>query len=88
VFHLRQQDTPDSCWTSVEEAFLISIREGVFFDRKYLARHYKAGDLFKPVYFSGKIMDDKAQQLKKRALRLIFWYGDLLNIPSGKILQG
>ncbi|KAF9785405.1 hypothetical protein BJ322DRAFT_828370 [Thelephora terrestris] len=58
-------DTPDSCWTSVEEAFLISIREGVFFDRKYLARHYKAGDLFKPVYFSGKIMDDKAQQLKK-----------------------
>ena len=74
-------------WTSVKVAFMKSIRNGVFFDRVYWARHSKAGDLLKPVYFSSMIMDDKAQQLKKCASELIFWYTGTLSVPSGKILQ-
>lgn len=52
-------------WASVNAALIKSIREGVFFDRKYWARHSKTGDVLKPVYFSSIIMDDKAQKLNK-----------------------
>jgi len=52
-------------WAHVNKALIKSIRKGVFFDRKYWARHYKSGDAFKPVYFSSIIMNDKARQLDK-----------------------
>ena len=52
-------------WTPVKMALIKSIRTGVFFDRKYWARHSKAGDVLKPVYFSSTIMGDKAQELNK-----------------------
>lgn len=54
-------------WASVKIALIKSIRNGVFFDRKYWARHSKTGDVLKPVYFSSIIMDDKAQQLNNGA---------------------
>ena len=48
-------------------AFLKSIKNGFFFDRKYWARNSKAGDVLKPVYFSSIVMDDTAEELKKCA---------------------
>ena len=90
-FNSRQQATPvmnPAHWTSVKAALIQSIRNGVFFDRVYWARHSKAGDLLKPVYISSVIMGDKAQQLKKCSSKLIFWYTRALSVPSGKILQG
>ncbi|KAF9646805.1 hypothetical protein BDM02DRAFT_3118097, partial [Thelephora ganbajun] len=59
------QVTSPAHWDSVKIALIKSIREGVFFDRKYWARHSKAGDVLKPVYLSSTIMNDKAQQLNK-----------------------
>ncbi|KAF9645692.1 hypothetical protein BDM02DRAFT_471820 [Thelephora ganbajun] len=59
------QVTSPAHWGSVKVALIKSIRKGVFFDRKYWARHSKAGDILKPVYFSSIIMNDKAQQLNK-----------------------
>jgi len=50
----------------VKIALIKSIRSGVLFDRKYWARHSKAGDAFKPVYFSSIVMSDKAQELNGR----------------------
>ncbi|KAF9641806.1 hypothetical protein BDM02DRAFT_3203210, partial [Thelephora ganbajun] len=52
-------------WYSVNSALIKSIRKRTFFDRKYWARHSKAGDVLKPVYLSSAIMSDKAQQLNK-----------------------
>ncbi|KAF9650020.1 hypothetical protein BDM02DRAFT_3128017 [Thelephora ganbajun] len=52
-------------WDSVKIAPIKSIRKGMFFDRKYWARHSKAGDVLKPVYLSSTVMSDKAQQLNK-----------------------
>jgi hypothetical protein len=61
------QVTSPAHWAPVKTALIKSIRKGVFFDRKYWARHSKAGDVLKPVYFSSTIMDDKAQELDKCA---------------------
>ena len=44
-------------------ALVKSIRDGVFFDRKYWARHSRTGGVLRPVYFSSTIMSDKVQQL-------------------------
>ena len=54
-------------WAAVNTALIKSVRTGVFFDRKYWARHSNSGDGLKPVYLSSKIMNDKAQQLKECA---------------------
>ena len=54
-------------WTSVKIALIKSVRKGVFFDRKYWARHSKAGHVLKPVYFSSIVMGDKAQRLNYSA---------------------
>jgi hypothetical protein len=45
-----RQTTP-AHWATVKIALVKSIRNGVFFDRKYWARDYKTGDILKPVYF-------------------------------------
>ena len=52
-------------WVPIEAALVRSIHTGIFFDKKYWARHSKAGDVLKPVYFSGTAMNDKIQQLNK-----------------------
>ncbi|KAF9785422.1 hypothetical protein BJ322DRAFT_829530 [Thelephora terrestris] len=52
-------------WTPVRTALIKSIREGVFFDRKYWARHYKAGDVLEPIYFSSACMGGNVQLLNK-----------------------
>jgi len=69
--HQTMQISSPAHWTYVKTALIKSIRKGVFFDRKYWARHLKTGDVLKPVYFSSTIMGDKSQQLKERALK--FW---------------
>lgn len=60
-------------WAPVKTALIKSIREGVFFDKKYWARHSRAGHRLKPIYLSGTIMNDKAQQLNNCAPK--FHYG-------------
>ncbi|KAF9779144.1 hypothetical protein BJ322DRAFT_1088746 [Thelephora terrestris] len=50
---------------AVKMALIDSVRNGIFFDRKYWARHSKAGDLLKPVYLSSRVMGDKAQRMKE-----------------------
>jgi hypothetical protein len=52
-------------WGYVKFALIQSIRTGVFFDRKYWARHLKTGDVLKPIYFSNVVMSDKDTQLNK-----------------------
>lgn len=64
VFQVQQAASPKH-WESVKTALIKSIREGVFFDRKYWAKHSKTGDALKPVYLSSTIMSDKSQQLNK-----------------------
>ena len=46
-------------WAFVKAALARSIHNGIFFDKKYWARHSKAGDVLKPIYFSGTVMNDK-----------------------------
>ena len=69
-------------------ALIKSIRKGVFFDRKYWARHSKAGDVLKPVYFSSIIMDDKAQQVNKCGFNFCQRFIKVLRVASGEIPQG
>ena len=59
-------------WDLVKAALIISIRKGIFFDRKYWARHSKGGDLLKPVYLSSTVMSDKAQQLNNRVSNPVY----------------
>jgi len=57
------QVTSPTHWASVKTALIKSIRNGVFFDRKYWARHSKTRDVLKPVYFTSIVMGDKVQRL-------------------------
>ena len=59
--------TSPTHWVSVKVALIRSIRRGVFFDRKYWARHSRTGDVLKPIYFSSAIIEEKAHQLNKSA---------------------
>ena len=72
-------------WDSVKVAFIKSIRTGVFFDRKYWARHSTSGDTLRPVYFSSTIMNDKAEQVNKSASEYLHCTTEALNVLSGKI---
>ena len=74
-------------WASVKIALIKSIRNGVFFDRKYWTRHSKTGDVLKPVYFSSVIMGDKVQQLNNCTLKLGYRISEALRVPSGEIPQ-
>ena len=60
----------------MKAALIGSIRKGVFFDRKYWARHLKIGDVLKPIYFSSTIMEDKSEQLGKCAFRFCHGIGE------------
>jgi hypothetical protein len=86
--HQTAQVTSPAHWASVKIALIKSIRKGVFFDRKYWARHSKAGDVLKPVYFSSIIMGDKAQQLNKCASKFGYGFAEALRIPVVKYLKG
>jgi len=70
-------------WASVKTALIRSIRNGVFFDRKYWTRHSNVGDVLKPVYISSIIMDDKVNQLKKCTLGFVYVFTEVLMILSG-----
>ena len=76
--------TSPAHWASVKIALIKSMRTGVFFDRKYWARHSKSGDVLKPVYFSSIIMSDKAQELNNCALKFGYGFADVLRVSSGK----
>ena len=71
---------------AVRTALIESIRDGIFFDRQFWARHSKAGDV-KPVYFSSTIMRDKSQQLKKRGSKFYHKFVEALNVHSGELRQ-
>lgn len=69
---VASDDNPPTHWDAVIMALSKSIHGAIFFDRKYWARHSKAGDVLKPVYFSSIIIDDKAQELNKCASKLAY----------------
>jgi hypothetical protein len=87
VLQIAQAVSPGH-WASVKVALIRSIRGGVFFDRKYWARHSKAGEVLKPIYLSSVIMSDKAQQLKKSASKPCYGFAEVLRIPVVKYLKG
>ena len=66
----NQAAQPTGPTSSVEMALIKSIRKGLFFDRKYWARHSRTGNTLKPVYFSSIVMGDKAHQLNDCASKL------------------
>jgi hypothetical protein len=69
-------------------ALIKSIREGVFFDRKYWARHYKAGDVLKAIYFSSACMGGNVQLLKKCTFDVVGQRAAVLRSPVVKRLKG
>ena len=75
-------------WASVKVALIKSIRKGVFFDRKYWARHSRTGGTLKPVYFSSIVMGDKVEQLNNRASIFDCKFTEVLKVSSGEIPQG
>ena len=75
-------------WAAVKTALIKSIREGVFFDRKYWARNARSGDVLKPVYFSSTVMKDMSHQLDKRASQFRCGVAEALKAGSGEIPQG
>lgn len=82
------QATNPANWAALMIALIKSIHEGIFFDRKYWARHSESGDVIKPVYFSSIIMGGKARKLNKRASRFGYGVPEALTVPSGKVPQG
>ena len=66
----------------MKAALIGSIRKGVFFDRKYWARHLKIGDVLKPIYFSNTILEDKSEQLRKCAFEFCHGSGETLRVPQ------
>ena len=85
--HQLPQVTSPAHWATVKTALIKSVRIGVFFDRKYWARHFKAGDVLKPVYFSSTVMADKSQQLKKRESKFCHGPVEVLSLRSGELRQ-
>ena len=72
----------------MKTALIKSIRKGIFFDRKYWARHLKAGDVLKPIYFSSTIMGDKSEQMDKCTLEFGHGFGEALRATSDQVPQG
>jgi hypothetical protein len=80
--------TSPTHWGPVKISLIKSMRTGVFFDRKYWARHSKSVDVLKPVYFSSIIMSDRAQELNSCKSKFGCGFAEALRVPSGKIPQG
>ena len=83
---MRNQPAPvisPAHWASVNIALIKSIRRGVFFDRKYWARHLRTGDVMKPIYFSSIVMGDKIQELNSRASKSGYESTEALSASSG-----
>jgi hypothetical protein len=87
-YHQIAQVISPAHWAAVKIALIKSIGKGVFFDRKYWARHSKPGSVLKPVYFSSIIMGDKVQQLKNCASKLVYGFTEVLRVASGNQSQG
>jgi len=68
-------------------ALIKSISKGVFFDRKYWARHSRSGDILKPVYFSSIIMGDKVQHLDSCASEFVCGSAEVLRVASGNLFR-
>ena len=66
----------------MKAALIKSVRKGVFFDRKYWARHLKIGDVLKPIYFSNAILEDRSEQLGKCALKICHRISEALRVPQ------
>ena len=77
-----------ACWTAVKVALIKSISKGVFFDRKYWARHSNPRGVFKPVHFSSIIMGDKVQNLNSCASKFVYRFTEVLSVASGNLPQG
>ena len=61
-------------WEFVEAALIRSIHEGLFFDKKYCARHWaSAGDVLKPVYLASTVMHGKIGELNKCTSKFFYW---------------
>jgi hypothetical protein len=75
-------------WAVVKIALIKSIRTGVFFDRKYWVRHFKSGNVLKPVYLSSIVMGDKAHQLNNCASKVVYGFTEALRVVSGGQSQG
>ena len=78
---------PPAYWASVKIALIKSIHKGVFFDRKYWARHSKRGEILKPVYFSSIVMGDKVEQLNNCASNFDCKLVEALRVSSGEMPQ-
>ena len=81
------QVTSPAHWATVKLGLIRSIGKGVFFDRKYWARHSNAGDVLKPIYFSSIIMGDKVQQLNSCASKSVYVLTGALRVISGIISE-
>ena len=69
------QVTGHAHWAFVEAALIRSIHEGLFFDKKYWARHSSGGGALEPVYLSSTVMHGRIRELDKCTSR--FFYGEL-----------
>ena len=91
LFHYqndRTAPTDPERWASVRKTLIRSIRTGVFFDRKYWARHAKTGDALKPIYFPNAVMEDKATYLGRCASKFVCLRTTALTILSGEVPKG
>jgi len=68
-------------------ALIKSISKGVFFDRKYWARHSGPGSVLKPVYFSSVIMGDKVQYLNNCASKSVYGPAEVLRVAGGNLFR-
>jgi len=74
-------------WAAVKIALVKSISKGVFFDRKYWAKHSGPGSVLKPVYFSSIIMEDKVQHLNSCTLKFVYGSTEVLKVASDDLFR-
>ena len=82
------QVTRPTHWAFLEAALIRSIHEGLFFDKKYWARHSSAGDVLKPVYLASTVMHGRIVELNKCVSRFLYWRAAVLSASSGEIPRG
>ena len=79
------QVTSSAEWESVKVALIRSVRTGVFFDRKYWARHSKSGDVLRPIHFSSAVVSDQTLRSNNCMSRFTNWCMAVLSAPSGEV---